>query len=92
MSALADARARTEEALDRLERVVSGRAAADPDDAQRLEQECEALRRECDTLRRALAAAEERASRLAALATQVEDRLEGTIHRLDQMTGDGATP
>lgn len=98
MSALTVAEERATSALSRLELLLArrspGAAPADQDLGRAaLERDCELLRVECDTLRRQLAAAEERAARLAAMVEQVEGRLDGAIAQLDEMTGEqGAAP
>ncbi len=98
MSALTVAEERATSALSRLETLLARKlgdaAAASEGSASRsqreemLERDCEQLRAERDALRRQLAAAEERKSQLEAIVGQVEDRLDGAITQLDELTGE----
>ena len=87
MSALGAAEARAIGALDRIEQALrhgGRRPAADPSS---LERDCESLREECEALRRELAATNERSDRLTSLVTQAEARIDGAIHRVDELAG-----
>jgi hypothetical protein len=91
MSALSAAQARVDGALERLERAV--RASPGTTGAPSpLARDCEALRLECDDLRQKLAAADRRSQQLGAIVTQVEDRIDGAIRRVDELTGTGGAP
>jgi len=92
MSAIDQAQARLDAALDRLERAIATRrerdsaAAAEPG----LEGEVEGLRDECSQLRERLAAAETRHARLKEAMMAMGGRLDVAIAELDGLMQDRA--
>ena len=93
MSVLSAAEERALAALSRLEEALRRLPAGSIDPTAALahathERACELLGGECDTLRRQLADLHARNHRLAAIADQVEGRLDGAITQLDELAGD----
>lgn len=95
MSAIDQAQARLDAALDRLERALeqrraqpvdAGRSAADP----ALQGEVEGMREECQELRERLTAAEARHARLREAMTAMGGRLDLAIAELDGLMQDRA--
>lgn len=82
MSALNAAQARLGMAVERLEQALQAAPAVPGDE----------LRQECERLQRELAAATERADRLAAVLAEIEGRVEGAIDRIDELSGSRVTP
>lgn len=99
MSALQIAEQHLNEALSRLEQVMSRRlAAADPDQVSVIErlaaerdalvQDVEGLRGECERMAEALQDAEREQKAIKDTTEQVANRLDSSIDELDRMIGD----
>lgn len=95
MSAIDQAKARLDAALDRLERAIEARgervsASTDGSADAALQGEVEGLREECHELRERLAAAEARHGRLKDAMTTMGGRLDVAIAELDALMQDRA--
>lgn len=95
MSAIDQAQARLDAALDRLEQAVLARRHRAPDAEgspadQALKGEVEELREECRLLRERLSAAEARHARLKGAMTGMGTRLDAAITELDGLLQDRA--
>ncbi len=86
MSAIDQAQARLDAALDRLERALETRkASADQATDTALAAEVEGMRTECESLRERLAAAETRHEQLKGAMAAMGTRLDAAIGELDNM-------